>query len=78
MASAVPPIAPTSSATAPSVVATSQNWLRGNLIGELCLTDALLTILHNKNNDGRFVGLPEDGAKLHAKMVAFKQNIRTN
>ena len=63
-----------SSLSATKAVETSQNWLRANLIGELCLTDALLTILHNRNNDRNYVGLPENGAQLYDRMVTFKTN----
>ena len=45
----------------------TQNWLGANLIGELCLTEVLLTVLHDKQN-----GLPEDGKQLHKVMMNFK------
>ena len=42
------------------VVGTADNWLRINLIGELCLKEALIGVLHNRMNDPSYQGLPEN------------------
>lgn len=44
-----------------------QNWLHVNLACEICLKEALRSILHLKKH-----GLPEDGRKLYKRMVQFK------
>lgn len=50
----------------------SEQWQRINLIGELCIKDSLLDILHNRNNDPSYVGLPENRVLLYQRMKAFK------
>lgn len=51
-----------------------ENWQRAKLIGEVCIKEALLDILHNRNNDPGYVGLPEDGQKLYQRMVVLRKN----
>ena len=54
------------------MVDNAQNWLRINLIVDLCLIDVLLTVIHNRKNDLTYAGLPEDGVDLYNRMQAFK------
>lgn len=49
----------------------SANWLRANLIGEICLNDALQAVLHNDPGDLSYVGLPRNGIDLHREMTNF-------
>lgn len=50
----------------------SENWQRINLIGELCIKESLLDILHNRNNDPSYCGLPQTALQLYQRMLAFK------
>ena len=76
MASAQP-----SSSSTPScavvMVDKAQNWLRINFIADSCLTDVLLTIIHNRNNDPTYDGLPEGKVDLYKKMQTFKGKYET-
>lgn len=54
------------------VIASSENWQRINLASELCIREALLDILHNRNNDPSYDGLPEDEASLFPRMQVFR------
>lgn len=48
-----------------TTVLKNQNWAKCGIAAEIHLKNNLLEILHNKNNDPRYVGLPEDPAALY-------------
>ena len=53
----------------------NKNWAKCGLALEIHLKNNLLEILHNKNNDPRYVGLPKDPTQLYNFFQAHKSNI---
>ena len=60
------------------VVRECNYWIRVNLAAENHLRDALLNILHNRDNDPSYVGLPEDEVLFYHRMVKFKLREQNN
>ena len=54
-----------------TTVLKNQNWAKCGIAAEIHLKNNLLEILHNKNNDPRYVGLPEEPAALY---IFFQNN----
>ena len=49
-------------------------WMRVVISLELCVKEALISILHNEHNDPDYQGLPPDESALYQRMVQFKLN----
>ena len=49
-------------------------WMRVVISLELCVKEALISILHNHDNDITYQGLPTDEGALYQHMVQFKAN----
>ena len=62
------------SSTQQNVVTKSDYWIRVNLALEFCVKDALISILHNLDNDPSYQGLPQNPGQLYQHMLACKQN----
>ena len=41
------------------------HWIRSGVALQRCVIPALLSILHNTNNDTSYTGLPEDETQLY-------------
>ncbi|XP_066935330.1 uncharacterized protein [Clytia hemisphaerica] len=64
------------SSTRQNVVTKSDYWIRVNLALEFCVKDALLSILHNLDNDPSYQGLPQNPGQLYQHMLTCKQNTK--
>eukprot|EP00111_Clytia_hemisphaerica_P013582 TCONS_00039922-protein len=64
------------SSTQQNVVTKSDCWIRVNLALEFCVKDALLSILHNLDNDPVYQGLPQNPGQLYQHMLTCKRNTK--
>ena len=49
------------------------HWIRSGVALQRCVIPALLSVLHNTNNDPSYTGLPQDETKLFQRLCLFKK-----
>ena len=54
------------------------NWIRSGVALQRCVIPALLSVLHNTNNDPSYTGLPQDETKLFQCLCLFKKREEKN
>ena len=54
------------------------HWIRSGVALQRCVIPALLSILHNSDNDPSYTGLPEDETQLYQRLCLFKKREENN
>ena len=54
------------------------HWIRSGVALQRCVIPALLSVLHNSNNDPSYTGLPADETKLFQRLWLFKKREEKN